>query len=148
MKLRHVAAGFAALACVAGPAVAACPNVGLKTQRATFVTSTGRHRYTIEVAATGTEQECGMMFRKSMPRRRGMAFPFAQPKAATFWMENTPLPLDLVFIGPEKRVVSIGKGKPFSRDFIDSGGVVANVIELNAGEAARIGLKPGDRVEP
>ena len=86
------------------------------------------------------------MYRKVMPRSVGMDFPMSPPRPASFWMENTILPLDLVFIGPDGRVVSVGHGKPFARDLIDSGGITARVIELNAGEAARIGLKPGDKV--
>lgn len=87
------------------------------------------------------------MFRETMPRNAGMVFPFKPARPASFWMENTILPLDLVFVAPGNRVLSIGHGKPFSRDLIESGGTAAAVIELNAGEAARIGLKPGDRVE-
>ncbi len=138
---------FAAALLFAAPAVAACPNAGLATAPVTFVTATGRHSYKIEIAASPSEQECGLMYRKSMPKKVGMAFPFPEPKRATFWMENTVLPLDLVFVTPDNHVLSIASGKPFSRDIIDAGGETANVIELNAGEAKRIGLKPGDVVE-
>ena len=146
MNFRVVALAPALLAC-AMPAAAECPNAGLKTAPVTFVTASGRHRYEIEIAASPSEQECGLMYRKSMPRKTGMAFPFPEPKRATFWMENTVLPLDLVFVTPDNHVLSIAGGKPFSRDIIDSGGETASVIELNAGEAKRIGLKPGDLVE-
>lgn len=132
---------------LAAPAVAACPNTGLKTVPVTLVTASGRHRYTLEVAATAEQQQCGLMYRKAMPKKVGMLFPFAQPRSASFWMENTPLPLDLIFVGPDDRVVSVSPGKPYSRDIIDSGGIAASVIELNLGEAARIGLKPGDLVQ-
>lgn len=125
---------------------AVCPNAGLKTMPVTFSTATGRHRYTLEIAGSAEQQECGLMFRKSMPRAVGMWFPFDPPRPATFWMENTPLPLDLIFVGADDRVISVSQGVPFSREMIDSGGVAASVIELNAGEAARIGLKPGDRI--
>jgi len=125
----------------------ACPNVGLRSVPAVLITVSGRHRYRLEVAATDAQQQCGLMFRKTMPRRTGMVFRFDPPRAASFWMENTPLPLDLIFVGADSRVISIGAGKPFSRDLIDSGGIAASVIELNAGEARRIGLQPGDRVE-
>lgn len=128
------------------PVIAACPNAGLKTIPVTLVTATGKHRYKLDVAETPEEQQCGLMYRKAMPKTVGMIFPFAEPRSATFWMENTPLPLDLIFVGPDDRVVSVSPGKPYSRDLIESGGIAASVIELNLGEAARIGLKPGDRV--
>lgn len=141
------AAILGATPAMAAPAPEACPNRGLRIVPATLVTATGRHRYRLEVAATPAQQQCGLMFRKSMPRKTGMVFPFDAPRSASFWMENTPLPLDLIFVGSDSRVISIGQGRPFSRDLIDSGGVAASVIELNQGEARRIGLKPGDLVK-
>ncbi|KPF72358.1 hypothetical protein IP88_10140 [alpha proteobacterium AAP81b] len=131
---------------LAAPALAACPNAGLATETVTFVTATGRHPYKVEIAATPDEQTCGMMFRESAPPGTGMVFPFAPPRDAAFWMKNTQVALDIIFVGPDDRVVSIGDGKPFSRDLVPSGGITANVVELARGEGARIGLKPGDRV--
>ncbi len=124
-----------------------CPNTGLKTQKLRLETASGTHHYTLEIAATEAQQECGLMFRKVMARKRGMVFPMNPPRRATFWMENTVLPLDLIFVGPDDRVLSIAaNAKPFSRDILDAGGLTSAVIELNAGEAARIGLKAGDRM--
>lgn len=144
-------AALAAALLAAAPAfavtgAASCPNTGLATETATFVTAKGKFSYTLEIAATGEEQQCGMMFRKKMPKNAGMVFPFNPPRAASFWMDNTPLPLDLIFLGPDNRVLNVLPGKPYSRDFIPSAGDTAAVIELNLGEAARIGLKPGDKV--
>lgn len=139
-------ASLAATPVVAAPAN--CPNIGLARQPVTFSTAKGRFTYTLDLAATPAQQECGLMFRKSMRRDVGMAFAFAPPRPLTFWMENTPLPLDLIFVGADGRVVSVGAGVPFARDLIDSHGVAARVIELNAGQARRMGLKPGDRVTP
>jgi uncharacterized membrane protein (UPF0127 family) len=144
---RTVALAALALLWSAGAVAADCPNVGLKTRKTVLVTDTGRHRYDLEVAASAEQQACGMMYRRSMKPATGMAFPFSPPRATSFWMENTYLPLDLIFVGPDRRVVHIASGQPLSRDFIDSGGIAAEVIELSAGEAKRIGLKPGDRVE-
>lgn len=141
---------FGALA-AASPVAAAlpdCPNHDLATVPVTFHTAKGKFTYKLDVAATPAQQQCGLMYRKTMPRSTGMDFPMKPARSVSFWMENTVLPLDLVFVGPDNRVVSVGHGKPFSRDLIDSGGITARVIELNAGEAARIGLKPGNRVEP
>jgi hypothetical protein len=131
---------------VAAPAAAACPNVGLKRQTVTLLTDSGAHDYKLEIAASPEEQACGLMFREFMPKSIGMIFPFKPPRDTAFWMRNTPLPLDLIFVAANGRVISIGQGKPFSTDFIPAGGVTAHVIELNQGEAARIGLKKGDRI--
>lgn len=106
------------------------------------------HRYQAEVARTPEQQAIGMMFRRSMARNRGMIFPFEPARELAFWMENTILPLDLIFIGANHRVLRIARdAKPFSREQITSGGAALAVLELNAGEAARIGLSVGDRVE-
>lgn len=125
----------------------ACPNIGLKKQPVTLMAAKGPQRYSVEIAASVEQQSCGLMFRESMPSNVGMIFPFKPAKNTAFWMRNTPLPLDLIFVGPDNRVVSIGKGEPMSEALIPAGGLTANVIELNYGEAARIGLKKGDKVK-
>lgn len=113
----------------------------------TLATRGGVRRYTVEVAATPREQELGLMFRTRMGANEGMIFPFAPPRPASFWMENTVLPLDLVFIGGDGRVLNIAAdAKPYSKDLIWSQGAAAAVLELNAGEAARAGVQPGDVV--
>lgn len=134
------------LLAAATPLAAACPNVGLAKRPVTFLTDSGPHRYSVEVAATSAEQECGMMYRERIAAGTGMLFPFQPPKEAAFWMKNTPSALDIIFVGPDDRVISVGNGVPFSRELVPSGGVTANVVELARGEAARIGLKAGDRV--
>ena len=132
---------------LAQPVVAAtCPNTGLRVGKVAFETRKGRFTYRIEVAATPVEQECGMMFREKMPRDTGMSFPMTPPRATGFWMENTPLPLDIIYVSPTGRVLNVRRGQPYSREVLTSAGTTAEVIELVAGEADRIGLKPGDRV--
>ena len=127
-------------------AAATCPNTGLRSAKVAFETAKGRFTYRIEVAATVDEQACGMMFREKMPRDTGMSFPMNPPRATGFWMENTPLPLDIIYVSPSGRVLNVRRGQPYSREVLNSAGVTADVIELVAGEAERIGLKPGDRV--
>ena len=127
-------------------AAATCPNTGLRVSKVAFETAKGRFTYRVEVAATSDEQACGMMFREKMPRDSGMSFPMVPPRATGFWMENTPLPLDIIFVSPAGRVLNVRRGQPYSRDVLNSAGATAEVIELAAGEADRIGLKPGDRV--
>lgn len=152
MKLIAVAAALALTFAMPVPGLALEPSVATAnpTLRSIALTLTARgqrHRYRIEVAETALEQNRGLMFRTVMRRDHGMIFPFVPAKRATFWMENTVLPLDLVFIAPDRTVLRVLNGKPFARDILDSGGTVTAVLELNAGEAARIGLQPGDRVD-
>ncbi|WP_017668803.1 DUF192 domain-containing protein [Sandarakinorhabdus sp. AAP62] len=151
MTARRTAAflfGIALLVPLAAPAAAAtCPNSGLRTSSVAFHTAKGRFTYKLEVAATAEEQACGMMFRDRMAPGTGMAFPMQPPRATGFWMENTPLPLDIIYVSPAGRVLNVRRGQPYSREVLNSAGVTAEVIELLAGEADRIGLKPGDRVQ-
>ncbi len=110
-------------------------------------TNTGEHSYDVEVARTDRERALGLMFRRTMPKTNGMLFVYEPPQGVVMWMRNTYIPLDMIFIDGQGRVHRIETNtEPFSTDIIPSEGVVAGVLELNAGEAAKIGLKPGDRV--
>lgn len=104
------------------------------------------HNYKAEVARTPEQQAQGLMHRKAMARDAGMIFPFPEPRMASFWMANTYLPLDIIFISPDGRVVNVGEGVPLTTRTVESTGPAGAVLELNRGEAARIGLKPGDKV--
>jgi hypothetical protein len=104
------------------------------------------HRYKAEVARTPDQQSRGLMHRKAMARDAGMLFLFPEPRMASFWMANTYLPLDIIFISPEGRVVNVGEGVPLTTQTVNSTAPAGSVLELNRGEAARIGLKPGDRI--
>lgn len=122
-------------------------NPPLPTIALTLTARGHPRRYTVEVAKTTVEQARGLMLRKVMGRGHGMLFPMTPAREASFWMEGTYLPLDIIFIAPDHSVGRIAANAvPFSRTDIPSGGVTAAVLELNAGEAARIGLKPGDAV--
>ncbi len=139
------AAPGAAAAPAAEPLVA---NPPLPTVTLTLTAMGKPHRYRVEVARTTVEQARGLMLRKTMGRHHGMLFPVpAPPHEVAFWMEGTYLPLDIIFIAPDHSVRRIAANAvPFSRAEIPSEGPAAAVLELNAGEAARIGLKPGDAV--
>ena len=104
------------------------------------------HRYKAEVVRTPEEQARGLMYRRTMARDAGMLFPFPEPRMAAFWMANTYLPLDIIFVSPEGRVLNVGEGVPLSEATVKSTGLAGSVLELNRGEAARIGLKPDDRI--
>ena len=88
------------------------------------------------------------MFRRSMPEDHGMLFDFRTPQPVMMWMKNTYIPLDMVFIGPDGRVVSTAQNaEPLSERIIPSNGKALGVLEVNAGTVAKIGVQPGDRVE-
>ena len=112
-----------------------------------FKTATGDHSFNIEVMVTDEERALGLMFRRSLPEKDGMLFLYDPPQPATMWMKNTLIPLDMVFISSDARVHRIEQNaEPFSTTLIPSDGDVVGVLELNAGEAGKIGLKRGDKV--
>ena len=107
----------------------------------------GDHRFTVEVADSPEQQERGLMFRTSLRGDRGMIFPYDPPREASFWMKNTLIPLDLVFIDAGGRVARIARNAtPMSLDPIPSGVPVSGVLELRGGRAAELGIKEGDSV--
>ncbi len=106
----------------------------------------GTAEFTIEVADDETERARGLMFRRDFPADRGMLFVFDNTAQRGFWMRNTPLPLDLLFISESGRVVAIRKGVPFSEATISPIYPVRFVLELNEGTAALLGIKIGARV--
>lgn len=113
-----------------------------------MVTASGAHRFQVEVMRTDAERSRGLMFRQSMPQDRGMLFDFKVDAPVTMWMKNTYIPLDMIFIRADGVVHRIEqRTEPLSERTIASGAPVRSVLELNAGVAERIGLKPGDRVE-
>ena len=110
-------------------------------------TRTGVYPFQVELADEPGERAQGLMWRRSMPADHGMLFDMGREGEATFWMENTFIPLDIVFIAGDGTVVRVAEDTtPMSRDLVESGAPVRFVLELNAGTARRIGLKPGDTV--
>lgn len=103
--------------------------------------------FNVEVARTAAEQRRGLMFRQSLPPSGGMLFPFDPPQTATFWMKDTYIPLDMVFIRADGTIARIAANTtPLSLDPVGAGEAVAAVLEIAGGEAARAGIRPGDRV--
>ena len=138
---------LAALVPLAPAGAATCPNSGLRIVPVAFQTAKGRFVYKVEVAATAEEQACGMMFRDRMAPGTGMAFPMQPPRATGFWMENTPLPLDMIFIDAQGEVVDlITRTAPLSETYLPARRPARYVIEINAGEAEAAGLAPGARL--
>ncbi|MCE7796206.1 DUF192 domain-containing protein [Sphingobium sufflavum] len=110
-------------------------------------TTGGTRAFTMEVAVTAAEQEQGLMHRADLPQGHGMLFPFTLPRTASFWMKDTPLPLDLLFIRPDGTVAAVLHGKPQDLHPLSAGEPVSAVAEIGAGEAARLGIAANDRVE-
>ncbi len=111
-----------------------------------IATATGTHAFSAWIAADDPSRERGLMYVRALPPGQGMLFLFDEPQYAAFWMKNTYLPLDLIFIAKDGQVVNVARGKPHSLNPIPSAGPVTGVLELAAGSAERIGLVPGNRV--
>ena len=109
-------------------------------------TDGGERQFSIEVADNNEERSRGLMFRRDLPDTRGMLFVFENTRRVAFWMKNTPLPLDLVFIDEGGVVRSIKQGVPFSEAPIAAEGPVRFVLELHEGTARKAGIRPGDRL--
>lgn len=114
---------------------------GLRLVPLTITMGERAHNFTVEVAATEDEQARGLMLRTSMAPNSGMVFPFSPPRFASFWMKNTLIPLDMLFVRADGTIDRIAENTtPESLDPVGSGGEVIAVLELNGGTAARLGI--------
>ena len=113
------------------------------------VTSLGRkHSFRVELARTPQEQARGLMFRTEMGPNEGMLFPYESPQILSFWMKNTVLSLDLIFIGPDSRVINVAANAvPYSEASIRSDAPGIAVLELNAGRARELNIVAGATVD-
>lgn len=112
------------------------------------IRSSGKvHKFTVEVARTEEEQAQGLMFRQSLAPDRGMLFPFSPPRPASFWMKNTFIPLDMIFVRADGTIARIADNTvPQSLDQVQVGEPVAAVLELAGGRAAELGISDSDKV--
>ncbi|WP_234038146.1 DUF192 domain-containing protein [Erythrobacter sp. YJ-T3-07] len=123
------------------------PESGLEIVPVTISTDKGEHRFAAEVAATQEEQARGLMFRTQLGPDEAMIFP-RQGDVASFWMKNTPLPLDIIFIGQDRKIINIAaQTTPYSLDSVSALGPTSAVLEIPGGRAAELGIGPGDAVE-
>lgn len=105
------------------------------------------HEFRVWIADTGERQMQGLMFVRDLPANEGMLFIHERPRIASMWMKNTFIPLDMLFIDARGRIVTIhANTTPHSLDPLSSGRPVLAVLELRGGEAAKRGIRPGDRV--
>jgi uncharacterized protein len=110
----------------------------------TIDTDHGSQKFQVEIADTDASRERGLMFRKTMEPDHGMLFVFPIDEGVAFWMKNTILPLDMVFIRDDGTISSVApNATPFSTQEIASVEMVRAVLELNAGRAAALGIVPG-----
>lgn len=123
------------------PACQAQPEVTITAQNGREFT------FLVEVADTSAKRELGLMYRRDLPSDRGMIFLFPQEVEQTFWMKNTPIPLDMIFIDSERRIVGIvEQAAPFSLEPRSVGRPSQFVLEINGGLSKRYGIKAGDSV--
>jgi len=112
-----------------------------------IVSKTGVHVFKVEIADTEASREKGLMFRKSLPDGQGMLFNFHREQDVSFWMQNTYIPLDMIFIQGDGRILRIAENtEPLSTKLVPSGGPVLAVLEVLGGTASKFGIAPGDRV--
>lgn len=124
------------------------PDSGLAVIPLTITHDGERHEFTVELAQNRFEQARGLMFRTEMGADEGMLFPMDPPRAASFWMKNTVIPLDMIFIGTDRRILNIeAETVPYSEEQHRAAGLAIAVLELNGGRAAELGIEPGDKVE-
>lgn len=106
-----------------------------------------RHAFRVEVARTAEEQSRGLMFRERLDPDRGMIFPLAPPRYASFWMKNTLIPLDMIFVRADGTIASIAENTvPHSLAPVTSDEPVAAVLEIAGGRSAELGIGPDDMV--
>lgn len=123
-------------------------EAGLEQLPLIIRSKSGAHKFTVEVARTAEEQADGMMHRQSLGPDKGMMFPKTEVDLASFWMENTLIPLDIIFIRADGTIARIeANAVPLSREPISSQEPVKAVLEIAGGRTAELGIAPGDKVE-
>jgi uncharacterized membrane protein (UPF0127 family) len=156
MRLRDLTALIMTLGLTFGAGIASAlaqddptsPQPTLPREPLTITDDHGHaHAFQVEMATTPQEQETGLMFRPAVPADGGMLFVFPTVQPEPFWMKNTLVPLDMVFINPDGTIRAIAENTvPFSLAPVDSGGPVMAVLELQGGITAREAISVGDRV--
>lgn len=145
--LVHRRAVLAGLAALAAPGQLLAKTAGPVLEPLSIVTARGPVSFQVEIAADDQSRARGLMHRRSLAPDRGMLFDFHTPRPVSFWMRNTYISLDMIFIRADGRILSIARNTvPLSEEGVPSGGPVRAVLELIGGRAAEIGALPGDRV--
>lgn len=147
--MRRAGVALLAIVVLAAPACAQVEGAQprLRTEPLTIETTRGPVNLTVEIADTAQSREMGLMFRDAPSRQEGMLFDFKSPQPVAFWMKNTRVSLDIIFIRSDGRIVRIArKATPFSEAPIPSGEPIVGVLEIAAGRSEELGIAEGDRV--
>jgi Uncharacterized conserved protein len=130
-----------------GLVVFAAPVWPAGKQTLEIASKSGVHVFSVEIADNDAERAKGLMYRKELPEGQGMLFDFHREQEVSFWMQNTYIPLDMVFIRADGRILRIAENtEPLSTKLIPSGGPVRAVLEVVGGTTRKLGIAPGDRV--
>jgi uncharacterized protein len=112
-----------------------------------IATKGGAHAFLVEIAANDEERARGLMYRKELPEGRGMLFDFKREQEVGFWMKNTYIPLDMIFIQADGTIRRIASNtEPLSERTVSAGGPVRYVLEVIGGTARKLGIEAGDKV--
>jgi uncharacterized membrane protein (UPF0127 family) len=125
------------------------PGLGQAAEKSVveIVTKTGVHSFSVEVVDNDADRAKGLMHRRSLPEGTGMLFDFHREQDVSFWMSNTYIPLDMIFIRADGRIHRIAENTvPLSLEQVPSRGPVRGVLEVIAGTSRKLGIAPGDRV--
>jgi hypothetical protein len=124
-----------------GPAAAVDPHT------LEIASKSGVHIFSVEIADSEAQREKGLMFRKKLPEGQGMLFDFHNEQDVSFWMQNTYIPLDMIFIRGDGTILRVAENtEPLSTRLVPSGGPVLAVLEIIGGTAHKLGIAAGDRV--
>jgi uncharacterized protein len=130
-----------------GLLIAAGPVRPAELQTLEIASKSGVHTFAVELVENDADRAKGLMYRKELPEGRGMLFDFHREQEVSFWMQNTYIPLDMLFIRADGRILRIAENtEPLSTRMVPSGGPVRAVLEVIGGTARKLGLAPGDRV--
>jgi len=123
------------------------PSWAAGEQTLEIASKTGVHIFSVEVVDNDADRAKGLMYRKELPEGRGMLFDFHRDQEVSFWMQNTYIPLDMIFIRGDGRILRIEENTvPLSTRMIPSRGPVRAVLEVIGGTSRKLGIAPGDRV--
>ena len=147
MRARLVLAAVAVVALAGCSKSAETSPIGLPMEVITIDTDHGAETFQVEIAGDDASRERGLMYRKTMEPDHGMLFDFHRDEGVAFWMKNTVLPLDMIFIKSDGTISSVAPDTtPYSTQEVPSAEPIRAVLELNAGRAEALGLVPGDGV--